>query len=556
MQRAKIYMPFAFKHCRAYVCSKMRKAITILFFTLFLNALTAQEVFFPVESWQYSQAYRNNFTAWRPVKTDAQLNRLARPLYHVVHDTDKVIEIVDEQHAYSKPLFRYFYQMQDAFYKVQEPGKYALIINPVFHFASGRSDTSMIYRNTRGAEIFGNIGGMERGIGFYSYFTENQEQYPIQYRALPDSLNFVPNEFFYKPFKKKGAVDYFQARGYVTFSAAKNIVKLQFGHDKHKIGQGYRSLILSDYAPQYLFFKINTDVGKVHYQNLFTQFTDNGPILSNILYGKKYAAFHRLSFDVRPNINVGINEMIVFDRIDSTQSNQFDFNYLNPVIFYRSIESNLGSRDNSLMALDFSWRIKNRYVVYGQFLLDEFNLKFLKTEPNWWANKYGYQFGVRGINAFKIKDLDILAEYNHVRPYTYSHKRPTQSYSHFNQALAHPLGANFSEAIFEVKYRLGRKWHLQSSLIFARTGRDSFLNGRNYGGNILRSYDSRATEFNSVMYMGKHSDLFLYDLCISYMPRYNWFIDARINYRQFAGNNNLFFSLGLRLNANLRKFDY
>ena len=58
------------------------------------------------------------------------------------------------------------------------------------------------------------------------------------------------------------------------------------------------------------------------------------------------------------------------------------------------------------------------------------------------------------------------------------------------------------------------------------------------------------------MYMGKRSDLFLYDLSISYMPRYNWFIDARVNYRQFAGNSNLFFSLGLRINANLRKFDY
>ena len=547
---------FAFQTYRAYFCSTMRKALSILFLSFCINTLFAQEVFYPVESWQYSQAYRNNFTAWRPVKSDGQLNRFARTLYLIERDTDRIIEIIDEQQFVDRPLFKYFYKMQDAFYKVQEPGKYALIVNPVFQFSSGRSDTAMVYRNTRGGEILGNVGGLERGIGFYSYFTENQEQYPIQYRPLTDSLNFVPNEFVYKTFKKKGAVDYFQARGYVTFNAANNLVKFQFGHDKHKIGSGYRSLILSDYAPQFLFFKINTDLGKFHYQNLFTQFTDNGPFLGGSSFTKKYAAFHRLSFDVTKNINIGVNEMVVFDRMDSTQANQFDFNYLNPVIFYRSIEHNLGSPDNSLMAVDFSWKIRSRYVVYGQFLLDEFNLKFLKTEPNWWANKYGYQLGARAINAFKIKNLDLLAEYNHVRPYTYSHRRSTQSYSHFNQALAHPLGANFSEAILEVKYSLGKKWHLQSSLIFARTGRDSFLNGRNYGGNILRSYDSRATEFNSVMYMGKRSDLFLYDLSISYMPRYNWFIDARVNYRQFAGNSNLFFSLGLRINANLRKFDY
>jgi hypothetical protein len=60
MRRAKINMPFAFKHCGAYVCSKMRKAITILFFTLFLNVISAQQVYYPVESWQYWQAYYLN----------------------------------------------------------------------------------------------------------------------------------------------------------------------------------------------------------------------------------------------------------------------------------------------------------------------------------------------------------------------------------------------------------------------------------------------------------------------------------------------------------------
>jgi hypothetical protein len=166
----------------------MRKALSILVLSLCVNTLFAQEVFYPVESWQYWQAYRNNFTAWRPVKSDGQLNRIARPLFHIERDTDRIIEIIDEQQFVDRPLFKYFYKMQDAFYKVQEPGKYTLIINPVFQFSSGRSDTAMVYRNTRGGEILGNVGGLERGIGFYSYFTENQEQYPIQYRPLTDSL--------------------------------------------------------------------------------------------------------------------------------------------------------------------------------------------------------------------------------------------------------------------------------------------------------------------------------------------------------------------------------
>lgn len=531
----------------------MHIRLVIAFFCFQCLNLSAQQVYYPVESWQSYEAYRTIFRGFGSSFGDPQTNRFGRILY-----TDTSKNTIDEIQvaATDKPLFKHFYKQKDAFFKVQEYGKYVLIVNPVLHFNGGKDDSSTLYRNTRGIELAGNIGGIDKGIGFYSLLTENQEMYPHPYRYFTDSLNHVPNEFFYKFFKKDGAVDYFQARGYITFNAAKNYVKFQFGHDKHKIGNGYRSLILSDFAPQYLFLKINTDIKRFHYQNLITQFTDNGPILSNILYGKKYAAMHRLSFDITPRINIGINEMVIFDRMDSTQSNQFDFNYLNPVIFYRSIESNLGSRDNSLMALDLHWRIRNKYAVYGQFLLDEFNLKFLKNEPNWWANKYGYQIGIRAFDLLKVQNLDVLMEYNRMRPYAYSHKRPTQSYSHFNQALAHPLGANFSEGILDVKYKLKNKWFLNTTLIYAITGTDSFLNGRNYGNNILRSYDTRTTEYDSKMFMGNKRSLMVYNLQLSYMLRYNLFLDTRVNYRKYGDAQNLFFSLGIRLNAESRRLDY
>ncbi|MEZ4805713.1 MAG: hypothetical protein R2852_09585 [Bacteroidia bacterium] len=514
----------------------------------------AQVIHYPTESWEAYQSYRSSILSNYKKGIDVQQNLFKRRMY----SPDDSIMLLEAQHDREshKPLLKLFYKDNENFFKSEEKDKYVIIVNPVFHFASGSQDTGMVYRNTRGAEIMGNIGGLKRGIGFYSLFTENQELMPTPYQYFTDSLNFVPNELSFKRFKNKGAVDFFQARGYITFNAAQNHIKLKFGHDKNKIGNGYRSLILSDYAPQYLFFKINTDVGKFHYQNLFTQFTDNGPILSNVLYGKRYSAMHRLSFDVRPNINVGINEMVIFDRIDSAQSNQFDFNYLNPVIFYRSIESNLGSRDNSLMALDWHWSIMNRYVFYGQLLLDEFNLKFLKSEPNWWANKYGYQIGAKAFNLGGLKNLDVLVEYNRVRPYTYSHMRPTQSYAHFNQALAHPLGSNFSEGVFDAKYSFNNRLFVSGTLVIATLGRDSSLNGSNYGSNILRSYNTRVTENNSLMFMGLRTNLVIYNIQVSYRLRYNLYVDARYNQRQSNDANTMFFSLGLRINTSIRKFDY
>ncbi len=256
------------------------------------------------------------------------------------------------------------------------------------------------------------------------------------------------------------------------------------------------------------------------------------------------------------NLTVGVNEMVIFDRKDTTQSNQFDLNYLNPVIFYRAVESNLGSRDNSFIALDVNWKIRNQYLVYGQFILDEFKLKEFTGNPNWWGNKYGYQIGVRGFDLFKVKRLDALLEYNRIRPYTYSHYRTTQSYSHFNQALAHPLGANFGEGILEIKYKPAYKWFVTVTTIYAQQGKDSFLMGRNYGNNILRNYETRATSNDAKMYIGNKQSLMIAELMVSYMFKHNLFIDLRYNYRANGSSNNSFYGMGLRLNCNARAYNF
>lgn len=536
---------------------------SVLFLLLMgLSRLSAQQVYYPVESWGNSRAEKSFSNGFRYFLRDMALNQFGQELYQR-RSNDSILEvelIAQNQHTsptFKKPWFNTFYKDGVNFFRVQKDGEYVLLINPLLDVSAGQDDKGVIWQNTRGLEIKGNIGGMEKGVGFYSQLCDNQAVLPYPYRYFTDSLNFVPNEFFYKKFKTGQGVDYFRARAYITFNAVKNHIRFQFGHDRNKIGNGYRSLILSDYAPQYLFFKINTDVGKFHYQNLFTQFSDNGPVMSNVLYGKKYGAFHRLSLDLRPNLNIGINEMILFDRMDSTQMNQFDFNYLNPVIFYRSIESNLGSRDNSLMALDAFWNIRRKWKLYSQFLLDEFNLKYIRSQPNWWANKYGYQFGIKGYNLFRVQELDFFAEYNRVRPYTYSHMRTTQSYTHFNQPLAHPLGANFAELSSGLRYVYRNRIIANLVVTIAKAGRDSFLNGRNYGANPLRSYDTRVTNFDSHMFMGQTINLATLDLQLSYQWKQNIFIDARMNIRRVTGNgDNLFFSLGFRANADLKRFDY
>ena len=122
---------------------------------------------------------------------------------------------------------------------------------------------------------------------------------------------------------------------------------MQFGHGSHIIGNGFRSLILSDLGNPNLFLKINTQLGKFQYQNIFMELIPQFRKRSDSLLSRKYAAMHHLSMNVTKWLNIGLFEGVIFGRKD-----HFDFQYLNPIIFYRHVEGTIGSPDNAIVVVD------------------------------------------------------------------------------------------------------------------------------------------------------------------------------------------------------------
>jgi hypothetical protein len=311
-------------------------------------------------------------------------------------------------------------------------------------------------------------------IGFDFYMADNQERGPVQFREFVDSMKAVPGEAFFKPFKTNG-VDYFDARGSVTWNVTKYI-NMQFGYDKQFIGNGYRSLFLSDFTAPSLFLKFNTRIWKLNYTNIFMELfpTKETSHNNNKVLTRKYAAFHHLGINPTKWLNVGLFEGVNFGRED-----HFDFSYLLPVIFYRSIEGNNGSPDNAVIGFDAKANIAKAVQVYGQLLIDEFNLEELKKDKTWWGNKFGSQLGVKYVDALSISNLDLQVEWNRVRPFTYSHFDSVGSYTHYNQTLAHPRGGNFNELIGIVHYQPMPKLYLTFKGIYSKQGLDSA--GYNFG---------------------------------------------------------------------------
>jgi len=458
-----------------------------------------------------------------------------------------------------KTLGKQLYKYQSDFLFLKDFDDFWIKGNPVFQFQLGKEFgvDGLQYINSKGAEIRGMVS---EKLGFYSLITDNQMSLYQQVYENYARQGVLPGAARYKSFISSVGddlfvygVDYYTAKGYVTFQPIERI-RMQFGHDKNFIGNGIRSLFLSDFGADYLFLKINSQFWKLQYQNLFMELTEQFDGFPEGLLPRKYAAMHHLSINVTKWLNLGAFESVVFDRQQG-----YDLQYLNPIIFYRWVEHQLGSPDNVLIGFDFKANFLQHFSCYGQLLLDEFSFGHLMDNDGWWANKYGWQLGLKYIDVFNVSNLDLQLELNRVQPYTYSHYTTGSNYSHYNQALAHPLGANFKEALAKVYYRPHQQITVRLQAMYAQYGADADTS-YNWGQNILTLNTSHEQDFDNTVAQGELTTVTMAKATLTYMPKHNLFFDLTGTYRKSISavskwdNTTQFVALGMRLNLTTKDY--
>jgi hypothetical protein len=498
-------------------------------------------------------------------------------LQYLAIDNRSCSKIGDSTSHSKKAILKHFYKHQNDFFAVRnehyaqrlEKGRYDfdLHVNPVLHVGIGRDNTQDYLNsiNTRGAIVYGTLG---RRLGFYTYLAETQAIFPAYVKQVVDSLSLlavdnmvVPNEGFAKRFNENG-VDFLRAQGYIQFKASP-FVEVQFGHDKVFIGNGYRSLILSDFAAPHLFLKLQTQFWRLQYTNIFSQM--NADVLrASSLYPKKFFALHHISLNITQNLNIGVFESIVYGRRDQSNGSTLELGYLNPFIFYRFVEQGLGSSDNAFLGLDFKWNAIRNIQLYGQAVLDEFVLSEVFGNTGWWGNKQAVQIGAKYIDAFKISNLDLQAEVNWVRPYTYTHfdALNLSNYVHYRQPLAHPLGANFREIIGIVRYQPLARLQITGRAFYIVQGKDG--PGENWGSNLLldNSAVQFTNEYNNKIGQGRATNLLFLRLSASYHLRHNLFLDFEQTIRRSESdlarftNNAAISQFALRWNIPARNYEW
>ena len=401
----------------------------------------------------------------------------------------------------SKGTYLYRKFREESFVVVNDTAdKFRLNIDPLFNFQLGidRADTTgeKLYTNTRGFMVRGGIGNK---FAFETSFYENQSTFPryldsyiaTTTKLFPQPANtnenyaVIPGQGRSKPFKKNG-YDYAMASGYVSYTPNKYF-NFQIGNGKNFIGDGYRSLLLSDNAFNYPYARITTTYKNIQYTNLYTSFmnlTDGGvttPAHVERLFQKKVGSFQLLSMNFFKRLQVGLFQGMIWEAADSTNRQHVNFNTFDPVIGVNTLNYGLHNTNNIVLGATIKIKFTNSISIFGQGMLDDVNIKNDRGDK---VNKYGYQIGIKYFDLFTIKNLHLQLEYNNVRPYSYSCTNPEQSYTHYNQSLAHPLGANFYEAVGFINYRLNN-FFVELKGNYAVKGADSL--NFNFGSNVFKS---------------------------------------------------------------------
>ena len=453
----------------------MKKLLLLLIIVLFsAHFASAQSVYIPY-SYQLDQKLNStvysidnaDHTTLKPFLLDSAL----MPAYNAI-----MMRSIDttRKHWIPRKIFN------EHLFDIQNK-EYTFYGDYLTDFGAGKDFANHVntYINTRGYQFGGTVGDK---FFFYTSGYENQGKFPPYYTAAIDKIDFVPGQAYSREF---ATPDWSYATTILSYSFSKHF-NVTLGEDKTFIGDGYRSLLLSDFAANYPLLRLTGTVGKLQYMAMWAYFEDlNQPKFDSFGSNRrKWAAFHYLDYNFSKRFSVGFFDAIIIPEADDNGNfHSFDPNFVSPV-FLNSLNPTPAQPDNALIGFTAKYKIFDKTAIYGQLLFDRFNSSSLFSNSNN-SNTNGAQLGIRGADLFKVTHFNYLFEFNTVKPYTYQGNQSISSYTEYSEPLGDPLGANFREFIGILNYQAGR-FDFMGQLNYAKYGLDP--ENADYGMDVTQPY--------------------------------------------------------------------
>lgn len=173
----------------------------------------------------------------------------------------------------------------------------------------------------------------------------------------------------------------------------------------------------------------------------------------SMLGSNRYLALHRLDL-TKGRSSIGFSEVILF-------GGKFEPMYLNPLIPYYVSQWNVKRDDNIMWAFDGKFFIRN-FMLYGEFLIDDYRFDTVPPAPN----KLGYLAGLR----FFAGGLIAGFEYVRLDKWVYTQRKPVNTYAKDDKCVGHWLGPDADYYNLTIDYRMPFGLNLQLSPALKRKG--------------------------------------------------------------------------------------
>lgn len=339
---------------------------------------------------------------------------------------------------------------------IVDDGEVHITIDPLFRFELGKDygdltlfgDTNNPYVNARGVRIQADLGPK---FSVQTMLHEVQAIVPQYLFATARDLGVMPGEGRVK-LRDNRSIDYGWAQGHVSYSPS-DWFNVQFGHGRHFVGHGYRSVLLSDHAPPAPFLKFNlmSRSGRVQYSTWHTKLTQGlrqedrlptGNSAESLFYWRR-ARFNHIGL-LLGRFELGLFESTIYRNIDGGRVRPLDLIELVPVFGVNTLVNGFDGPYKTTVGMDLRVKVLDKVYVYGQFGTDR---------PD--RDRYAWQAGLRIFDLVR-RDIHLQVEYNAAQPFMYQFGTPRLAYMHGGLPLAHPLGSYFNEWVAILDAGFGR----------------------------------------------------------------------------------------------------
>lgn len=344
---------------------------------------------------------------------------------------------------------------------------FAINFQPIFgyNFQTTNGKLSLTHRWS-GFWTYGYIG---KHFGYSFDFRANQEDGI----GVDSSKAFTPQTGVIARYRQNG-LEYTDVKAILSYSWKWG--NLAVGKEYMPVGYGTNGrIILSTKAPSFPLIRLDIKPVKwfaFNYAHIWlnsdvvdsTKIRASGiPGVNQVSDVPKFMATHSLIFTPFKGLKLLLGESIIYN-------NQVQLAYLTPILFYRAMSHYQGelTRSNTVSNGQIFTQISSRNHIphthlYASFFIDEVSLINKKR------NQTAYNIGA-SLTDFPIKNLFISTDYSRVRPYTYIHFVPAQTYQNASYNLGHWIGDNADQWTSELRYRIRRGLDTRFFYRFIRKG--------------------------------------------------------------------------------------